>query len=38
MEEKTIVNMEGEIVAKLYIDEKTGNLDEDSWICPQGWK
>lgn len=37
MKEKTIKNKEGDIVAKLYVLEN-GNLDPDSWLCPEGWK
>ena len=35
MEEKTIENNQGLIVAKLYIKED-GNLHPDSWLCNEG--
>ena len=37
MEEKTIENNKGKIVAKLYI-KNDGNLHEDSWLCFNGWR
>lgn len=34
---KRIKNKKGMIVAVLYIDRRTGNLYEDSWLCHNGW-
>lgn len=37
VKQKVIKNEEGLIVACLYI-LPDGNLHDDSWLCPTGWK
>jgi len=35
-EDITGYNPEGQIVIKIYIDDK-GSEHPDSWVCPEGW-
>jgi len=37
MSKLVLKNKDGLIVACLYINHD-GTLNEDSWICPKGWK